>query len=493
MHHGIGKFLAASASLAVVAVGGTITPAAADDSSHDNRVLVVVANFKDRKHPDANAMRDNAIAKYFGADGSLSSYYGQVSRGRFTFVPAVKEKVVGPLTLNENAGCGDLWKVRQDVEAQMAAKGLVRKRDWDNLSIVLPHLGCYWLGMGSIGGRFTWLNTGDNDVNEGTIRHEFGHNIGFGHQIRYLCNDGNLVDCGERAAVAGRSPMGGNGQAGLSATQLIRLGWLSAAEHQRATGSGTFTLRPLYGARQGTRALEIPMGKDSLVLEYRRPSGSLDTNLNGVYAYRVTGGAYHTASPIVVSTADHNGAVTELHDKAGKVTVKVTGQNTDGATVAVSLGGAAAPAGTAPSVPVTPAVTADASTGPATTPQDVADNADPADPDGPADVEGTDTGTDTGTGTGGAPGTAQPTAGGTPGSRSTAPGATGRPASAGPATAGAAGNGGGTGSPAPNLAETGGDGTAITLTALAGTGLVLGGVFLASRRARSRHRADQRP
>ncbi|MEU3207358.1 hypothetical protein ABZ702_26525 [Streptomyces cyaneofuscatus] len=476
MNKRFGRVLAAAASLTTLAVGASASPAAADDAKK-GRVLVVVANFADRAHPDPAAMRADALDKYFGSGDSLATYFRETSRGRFTFVPAAKEKVVGPLTMKEKAGCGgngQLRKVREDVEAQVAAKGLVRGKDWDHLSIVLPHMKCWWVGMGSIGGRFTWLNTGDNQVSETTIRHEFGHNIGFGHQVRYQCTDGNLVDCTDRAAVAGRSPMGGNGGAGLSANQLIRMGWLETAEHQRVTGSGTFSLKHLYGTQKGTRALEIPLrDKQSLLLEYRRPSGHLDKNFDGVYAYRVNDGKYHTAVPIVLTTTDRNAGVTALRDDASKVTVKVTGRTADAATVAVGLDGKAPDADAAPSTVVAPEEAADTTASMKVT--------DPAVPTGPGDVD--ESGTDSAHEHATQDGATQNEAGQDGDAADTEQ----------PSTDASSGKVGHTpGLPGQNLAATGSDGTTLTLTAIGGTALFLGGAFVAARRARSRRGATRR-
>ncbi|MCQ6555991.1 hypothetical protein NPS70_22770 [Streptomyces sp. C10-9-1] len=472
MHTRTGRLLAAAASLTTLAVGASASPAAADDAK-TGRVLVVVADFADRAHPDPAAMRADALDKYFGPGDSLSTYFTEVSRGRFTFAPAAKEKVIGPLTLHQKAGCSNLRGIREDIEAQVTAKGLERRKDWDHLSIVLPNISCYWSGMGSIGGRYTWLNTKNNTVSETTIRHEFGHNIGFGHQVRYQCRDGNLVDCTDRAAVAGRSPMGGNGGAGLSANQLIRMGWLETAEHQRVTGSGTFSLKPLYGTQKGTRALEIPLkGKQSLLLEYRRPSGHLDGNFDGVFAYRVDDGKYHTAVPIVLDTTDRNAGVTELGDDASKVTVKVTGRTADAATVAVGLDGRAPAAGAAPSTAVAPEEAADTAA-----PVEVTD---PAVPTGPGEVD--ETGTDSAHEHATQDGATQNEAGQEGDATGTAQSSTDAPSGKVGHTPGL---------PGQNLAATGSDGTTLTLTAVGGTGLLLGGAFVAVRRARSRHRASQ--
>ncbi|MFE9256092.1 hypothetical protein [Streptomyces sp. NPDC006879] len=43
-------------------------------------MLVVVADFSDRAHPDPAAMRANSVDKHFGTEESLTTYYRAVSR-----------------------------------------------------------------------------------------------------------------------------------------------------------------------------------------------------------------------------------------------------------------------------------------------------------------------------------------------------------------------------------------------------------------------------
>ncbi|MBP0451153.1 hypothetical protein J5Y04_16625 [Kitasatospora sp. RG8] len=94
MQFNIARAAAGAASFAVlasVAVTGA-APAAADET-RTNRVLVVLADFEDQHHAEAGTDKAGIAQRYFGAEGSLQSYYRAVSRGR---LPAVPDKVVGP-------------------------------------------------------------------------------------------------------------------------------------------------------------------------------------------------------------------------------------------------------------------------------------------------------------------------------------------------------------------------------------------------------------
>ncbi|MCX4755603.1 RICIN domain-containing protein [Kitasatospora purpeofusca] len=360
MQFNIARAVAGAASFAVLAaVAGTGAVPAAADETRSNRVLVVLvvlADFEDQHHADAGTDRAGIAQRYFGAEGSLQSYYRAVSRGRLSYVPAVPDKVLGPLTLPWRANC-DPRAARQEIERQLPQRGLTKGKDYDSLSIVLPRVPCAWAGLAQVGGPVSWLKAGKGGPTLAAVAHEFGHNLGLPHQPRRVCAGGDLGACGGPAEMGRKSPMGGGGAGpGLSVTQLVHAGWLAAGEHQRVTASGTFVLRPLYGGQKGVRALEVPLGHDRLVLEYRRPEGALDGRLNGVYAYRVSGDSYRSADPLSPSSGDRDGAVTTLDDAAAKLTVTVGEVDADSATVTVTVNGVAAPAGatTAPAVVVPP-------------------------------------------------------------------------------------------------------------------------------------------
>ncbi|MFD7413823.1 hypothetical protein [Kitasatospora purpeofusca] len=501
MQFTIARAAAGAASFAVLAaVAGTGAVPAAADETRNNRVLVVLADFEDQHHADAGTDRAGIAQRYFGAEGSLQSYYRAVSRGRLSYVPAVPDKVLGPLTLPWHANC-DPRAARQEIERQLPQRGLTKGKDYDSLSIVLPRVPCGWAGLAQVGGPVSWLKAGKGGPTPAALAHEFGHNLGLPHQPRRVCPGGDLGACGGPAEMGRKSPMGGGGAGpGLSATQLIHAGWLAAGEHQRVTASGTFVLRPLYGGQKGVRALEVPLGHDRLVLEYRRPEGSLDGRLNGVYAYRVSGDSYRSADPLSPSAGDRDGAVTNLHDAAAKLTVTVGAVEADSATVTVTLNGVTPPAGsgTAPAVvvpPENPAASAPATPVPD---PDGADGADePADGDDPTGTPADPTASAPADPTGSAPPASVPPAS-APAPRG---GGATTPAMPSPPTAGGGGRPTGPVTPPAatrsndpeadpgadhdkDLAHTGGNGTALALTTAAGATLVATGALLLRRRNR---------
>ncbi|WP_432246890.1 MULTISPECIES: LPXTG cell wall anchor domain-containing protein [Streptomyces] len=463
MKFGLNRVAAAAGAAAVLCAGTGVaaSPAAADEGGDKKRVLVVMLDFQDRAHADPGATKASFADRYFGAEDSLTSYYDQVSRGRIDYVPAVPEKVIGPFKLSMNGvGCKAI-DIRKKTLELLEAKGLNRGEDYDSLSMALPGIGCRWVGLGTVGGHYTWMQAGTGYARLPTVVHEFGHNLGYPHQPGLLCKDGNLTDCVK--GKGGKSPMSAFTAAlGMTATQIIHSGWLDASEHQRVKSSGTFTLRPLYGEQNGVRALEVPLGKDKVVLEYRRPADGLDVGLGGVYAYRVTKGNYAKAQPIRVGSNDGDGAVTTLSDAAHKLKISVTSTEADGAKVSISLNGKAAPSAeestrtlalmepiepTDPPAPATDAPIVDGDH------EDHADGAVDGHEDAPAD--------DADTPSGDAPGTTSED---------------------GTHTMGSATDG-------THLAETGGDATtnAVIVTGALGL-LLLGGIALkATRRKRTHH------
>ncbi|MFB8303004.1 hypothetical protein [Kitasatospora purpeofusca] len=495
MEFTIARAVAGAASFAVLAsvVVTGAAPAAADES-RSNRVLVVLADFEDVHHAEAGTDKAGIAQRYFGAEDSLQSYYRAVSRGRLSYVPAVPDKVIGPLTLPWRANC-DPRAVRQEIERQLPQRGLAKGKDYDSLSIVLPRTPCAWAGLGQVGGPVSWLKAPKGRVGLTAVAHEFGHNLGLPHQPRRVCAGGDLGACGAPAEMGRKSPMGGGGSGlGLSATQLIHAGWLASGEHVRVTASGTFTLRPLYGSGKGVRALEVPLGKDRLVLEYRRAEGTLDGRLNGVYAYRVSGDSYRSATPVSASAGDRDGAVTTLHDTAAKLTVTVGAVDADKATVTVTVDGVTAPTGTA-TAPAVEVPSASPTMSAAATPVPDPDGGD--EPEDTDDVTGPDGPTASATAAqgGGATGRVTPaptsaTRGGGAATLATNPAATSAPASS-PATTVTAGPSGEADAGA-NLARTGGNGTVLALTATAGLTLTAAGATLFRFRRRNRgggHRA----
>ncbi|GGX33596.1 reprolysin-like metallopeptidase [Streptomyces chryseus] len=341
--------------LSALACGVVLASAALPAATHaaqapaDRRtVQVVMVDFSDSGFTDAAGLKPALEAAYYGKNGSLNSYYDEITRGRTAFAPVGADPVIGPLTLPMAAAC-DSGRIADEAQKALAAKG-VGESAYDHVSIVFPNekAKCAYAGLGTVGGGKTWMPSQHFSID--ALVHEFGHNLGYHHQKRLRCPDGDLgAGCKEdgdsRKSVMG----GGHAAAGLSAAELIHNKWLTGDELTDVNASGTYTLRPLHGGGTGVRALRVPLGdKDQLVVELRARAGSLDEAIQGVHAYRVSGGDY-TRSALIDPTpgegraadADALKAGTELSDTARKVSVKVVTSGDAEATVAVSVAGAA--------------------------------------------------------------------------------------------------------------------------------------------------------
>ncbi|MFI8306332.1 LAETG motif-containing sortase-dependent surface protein [Streptomyces sp. NPDC085927] len=343
--------IALATGIAALTVGVLPATAQADDAPVKRKTLPVLVEFGDSafQHPDQ--VKAGTPDTYFGTrKDSLASFFSELSRGRYTVVPAVEEGVVGPVKLPMNAAGCDYNQINKLTREELTKQGLVMGEDYESLSITFPaqKAGCAWAGLGSVPGPYTWLNLVGTANGLPVLGHEFGHNLGLGHQGRSMCADGDLVDC-EANGTSAKSLMGGGGPAaGISAPEMIRAGWLSDDEAVEVAESGTHTLRSLHGEGSGTRALDIPMGEDRLVVEYRHAAGSFDQDIEGVHAYRVPKGNYGSSSLIDVTEANKTSgndapadadAITSVTDKANKISVAVLSSGNGRAEVKVALNG----------------------------------------------------------------------------------------------------------------------------------------------------------
>jgi len=355
--------LAVGTALSVTAMPGV---ALADDTVRGkNRVLVVVVGFNDATFPDESLVMKNAAESYFGAERSPAHYYSKMSRGQFTYVPAAEGKVVGPYHLDLPQNPCEAGAVREQTQKKLEADGYVKGEDYDSISIIQPGEGaqCGWSGLGSVPGPNTWVSLGGDEISEALLVHELGHNQGYGHHMRDFCPDGDVSRCAEDGT-SHKTPMGGGGSGvGFVAPELIHAGWLGGGQTRTVGASGTYDLVSLHGEKSGTRALDIPMGDDRLVVEYRHEvagfptdEGNLDAAVEGVHAYRVKDGDYANSvllDPTEKSGSGREDAITTLTDRKIGLEVKVVKSGAGAATVAVSLNGK--PAGAKPAaVPASP-------------------------------------------------------------------------------------------------------------------------------------------
>ncbi|MFJ2771707.1 LPXTG cell wall anchor domain-containing protein [Streptomyces sp. NPDC087300] len=345
---------------AATAVGVSPAPASAADQP-ERRVQVAMVNFTDSSVPDPGKLESALKKSYFGATGSLTSYYNEVTGGATTFAAAEGDGVTGPVDIDLAAAGCDTGKINELTRKALAQRGIAES-DYDHLSLVYPaeKAGCDWLALGTVGGGTTWMPVGsDGEMSMTALVHEFGHNFGYSHHMRLRCPEGDLGAGCEEDGTSHKTPMGGGGwEAGLTSPELLHNKWLTGDEVVEVAKSGTYDLRPLYGSGDGARAraLDIPLGDDRLVVELRHESGTLDGEIQGVHAYRVPKGDY-AKSALVDPTPDADESTggdaaadadalktgAKLTDSARDVEVKVVRAGAGSARVAVSLAGVAAP------------------------------------------------------------------------------------------------------------------------------------------------------
>ncbi|MFH8489878.1 hypothetical protein [Streptomyces longisporoflavus] len=347
------------AAVAAALTAAAAAPAPAADEP-ERRVQVAMVNFTDSRIPDAGKLETALKDNYFGATGSLTSYYNEVTGGATTFKAAEGDGITGPVDIDLAATGCDTGKINDLTRKALAAQG-VPEDSYDHLSLVFPSekAGCDWLALGTVGGGTTWMPVGaDGKMSMTALVHEFGHNFGYSHHMRLRCPEGDLGEGCKEDGTSHKTPMGGGGwEAGLTAPELQHNKWLTGGEVAKADKSGTYELRPLYGSGSGVRAIDIPLGDDRLVVELRHESGTVDGGIQGVHAYRVPGGDYAKSALVdptpdadestggdVPADADALKAGATLTDKAREVEVEVVKAGAEAATVKVSLDGVAAPA-----------------------------------------------------------------------------------------------------------------------------------------------------
>ncbi|MEU1643844.1 hypothetical protein [Micromonospora zamorensis] len=325
------------------------TPAAA--APVKRKILPVLVEFNDASFQFPDKVKASTPDTYFGAKSdSAASYLSELSRGQYTLVPAVPEQFLGPIKLDLSAAGCPQGKINQLTREELTKRGLVAGKDYESLSIVFPaqKTNCPWAGLATLPGPTTWINLYGTASGIDVVGHELGHNLGFGHQGRVKCTGGNLGACKSGGASHTTIMAGGYRPAGFSAPEMIRAGWLNGGASLKVTKSGVYTLRSLHGKGSGVRALDIALGGDRLVIEYRHAAGNFDAKLEGVHAYRVPKGSYGASSLIDTTTADKTAtnnappnadAITKLTDKASKLSLAVVSSGGGQAKVKVALNG----------------------------------------------------------------------------------------------------------------------------------------------------------
>ncbi len=334
----------AAALAALVLAGLTAVPATADAAPAQavtKRLAVVLVDFTDSRIDASAAYRAKVRDMYFGDGQSSARYFREASDGALTFAPLPgRPEVLGPWTIDMAAAC-DSGRMNTKTREMLAARGVT---GYDSLAIWFPNrlAKCGWGGLGQQPGSVTWMPDGGSASG---VAHELGHNLGLRHLSSVTCAAGTLSNCAD-AGYRGSSVMGGGGYAsGLSAPELLHLGWVPPAQLRTAPAPGTYTLVPLHAPASvaGARVLELPRGTggDRITVAYRKNGNTIDTGVGeGVQLHLTKRGAFHTSQLVDPSPAtggkDDTGLKPGSRVTDGGVTVETVSVTATGATVRVT-------------------------------------------------------------------------------------------------------------------------------------------------------------
>jgi len=223
----------------------------------------------------------------FGSDSrSLASYYNDTSYGQMTWTGTETANY----TITDPGTC-DLYSLVTQAESAATAHGYTTA-SYDALLINAPKLYCGSAGYGELGGKYTWIENGLWNLDDGYARlvpaHEIGHSLGLYHSHGLECGaatvtlaclnnpDAHNEEYGNAWDVMGNNwPGDGHDSvAWFSAKQAMLLGWLNGSRVQTVTTSGTYSLVPLE--KSGTsspQVLVINAATHTYYVEYRQPLG----------------------------------------------------------------------------------------------------------------------------------------------------------------------------------------------------------------------------
>lgn len=271
--HG-GRFVLASENPVTRISGGgenSLTVATSEPSS-SRRVAVLVANFEaDTRKPWTRAQVADVV---FGTN-SAAAYWREVSNDAMS----ISGDVLGYYTLAVSNTTCDYGGWMEAAKSAAAAAG-VDVPGYTNVMLVVPRQSaCRWDGLGTIGGRNTWIN---GALSVYVTSHELGHNFGVHHSGLLRCKDeaGNPValssrckfeEYGDPFDVMGRAPRHTNNW------HRRQLGFLSNLDQETVTSSGTYKMATVEIDGGSPRILRVARpGGDFFYLEWRQTYGVYD-------------------------------------------------------------------------------------------------------------------------------------------------------------------------------------------------------------------------
>ena len=289
----------------------------------------MVANFTDA---DISCPVDDIRDLMFtdAADQSIDDLYQETSHGEIWLTG----QVLGPYNINHpSTECNyTAWGNAADDAARASG---IEPNNYTRKVYVLPQNGCGYAGLGSVGGNpsSAWIFTCNiADV----YGHEIGHNLGMHHASTPTSEYGDNTD------IMG---IGQNRLRQINAPHKEQMGWLPGIKVQEVNEPGYYDIAPLEldaASALAPQALKIfkPDTNEYFYISYRRGIG-FDANLSAslyldrISVHRYAGDGSSTKTYLLALPVDGE----SFTDTANGITVTQVSNNTDYATVEISLGG----------------------------------------------------------------------------------------------------------------------------------------------------------
>jgi chitodextrinase len=347
--------------------------AATTNPPRTRRVAVVLLNFSTNQSQPFTA--ETARSVMFTAPNSIAAYYKEQSYGRLTLTGKLRSDgdVFGWYTIPYD-GSGCQWQSWGAAARSAAQSGGVDMSGYDNIVYVWPRTSsCGWAGLGYMPGSASYVN---GDFNLRVAGHELGHNFGAHHAATYSCTSGGVrvsisSTCGYTEYGDPFDIMGSASTRHANNFHIAQFGWLSSANTQTVTASGTYTLNAIAPESAAAQVIRIPSGDpgEYYYLEYRRPFGTYFDNfsltdpvVSGV-SIRLGPGYEVLDTPILLDATPTTSSFLDaalsvgrtFTDPAHGISITTASAGAQAATVTVSLGGTGgggpAPDTTPPSAP----------------------------------------------------------------------------------------------------------------------------------------------
>lgn len=328
--------------------------------------LVLLVNFQD------NTTQPYTLAGSQSLMGTVDAFMRENSFQQ----TSVSSSVFGWYTLPLSSTTCDTANIKTKALAAATGAG-VNLSAYTRFVYVFPRTtACTWAGLAIVGGSPTdaWIN---GAMDQKTVAHEMGHNLGASHAHSQNCDQSPIgLSCSGYEYGDLEDTMG-NGRGHYNAFGKEVLGWLNASGMPAITtvqASGSYTLEPYSTASSGgAKAIKVLRSTDATTgentyyyLEFRQPTG-FDSVLSS-QGNLVSGVTLRSASPsrgsfeldmspnsntLAPAYDTMDGALpvgSTFTDSTAGLTITVTWANSTGAGVDITLGSQTTCKRAAPSV-----------------------------------------------------------------------------------------------------------------------------------------------